>query len=165
MSILIRSQPHAHLHFMPGRSCNLTLLPRKNELCRASCFQCDKRGIDLAYRRLFCTESAADPGLFHTDFTFGDSQRPGKDPANVKYDLGRGDHMQSSVSIQLGIGTEGLHHRLIKGTHMVRMFQHLIAVCKHRIHVPVTTDFTGNQVPPCISAHRNLCKPVLFRMH
>ena len=165
MSVLICAQPHTHFHFMPGRSCDLTLLPRKNELCRASCFQCDKRGIDLAYRRLFCAESAADPGLFHTDFTFGDSQRPGKDPANVKYDLGRGNHMQSSISIQLGIGTEGLHHRLIKGTHMVRMFQHLIAVCKHRIHVPVTTDFTGNQVPPCISAHRNLCKPVLFRMH
>ena len=59
--------------------------------------------------------------------------------------------MQSSISIQLGIGTEGLHHRLLIRNRVIGMLHDGITFCHHTVHIAFGTNigFQGTNKADC----------------
>ena len=164
-AIPVRSQAHPNLHLMPGRACSLCLLPGINQLCRLSGFQGHKGGIDFTHRRLFCAETASDPGLLHPYPALGNPQGPGQNPPAVKHNLGGCDHMEPPIAVKIRIGPKGLHHGLVKGFCVKGAVYLDFAVRHHGVHIPLGLRPTGHQIPPVGAAHLTGREPVLLGMH
>ena len=162
--VFVGAQPDAHLHLVPGGPGDLCFLAGVDQLGRPPGLQRDKGGVDLADGGLLGAEPAADAGLFHPDAAFGDAQRVGQNAPAVENDLGGGDHMQPAVAVHLGVGAEGLHHRLAEGAGVVGAVQHDVAVGQHGLHVAVAVHLAGHQVAAVVAAHRAGRVPVLLRV-
>ena len=164
-AVPVRAQADMDLHLVPGRTGDLGFLPGIDKFGGLSRLHGDKGRVDLADRRLLGSEAAADTRLFHADPAFGDAESLGKDPAAVEHDLGRGDHMQPAVAVQLRIGAEGLHHGLAEGLGVVGTIQHDLAVRKDGFHVAVRVDIAGHQVATAVASHGTGRVPVLLRVN
>ena len=73
--------------------------------------------------------------------------------------------MQTAVAVEVGIGGERLHHRLIEGLGVVGALQHDVAVGKDAVHISVGLAGTGDHISLGVSAHITGREPVLLRMH
>ena len=139
---------------MTGRTVGHALLTRIDDAGRPACFQGNNSGKQLTDNTLFCAEAAADPGLDHTDSGFGNLQSIGENPAGVERHLGRADHRQTAVFIDIGEGAECLHHGLTVGLGVEGALDHHVTGFEHFIHVPNVHPLCAAQVPLVIGSYR-----------
>ena len=160
--VVVRAQADAHLHLVARRTGDLRLLARVDQLGGPPGLHGHKRRVHLAHGGLLGAETAADARFFHADAALGQAQRLRQDAPHMEHDLGRGNNMQPPVAVQLGIGAEGLHHRLVEGPGVVGTVQHDIAAGQHGFHIAVAVDFAGDKVAAVVAAHRAGRVPVLL---
>ena len=73
--------------------------------------------------------------------------------------------MQTAIVVDLGIGAEGLHHRLIDRGHAVGVLDNLVAIRQHRVHVAVAAALARAQVALIIRPDRAERPPVILGVH
>ena len=127
-SVFIGSHFYRHFHLMTRSRSDLALFSCKDHLCRFSGLPGDKRRINLCHKGLLRSKTAADPRLAHPYLGLWDPKSRCNDAAYMENDLGGADDIQSAVGIHVGIGTEGLHHRLLIGLRVVSMLNDQITV-------------------------------------
>ena len=147
-----------------SRSC-LTFLSRIDHLRRTLRLPCDKCRINFRHYGLFCTKSTADTRFLHTHLGLWNVQCVGNDTAAMEYDLCRTDDMESSVTVNLRVCAESLHHCLLAGFYMICVLHDLITGCKYSIYISVRIFLTGTEISLIVRTHRAQRFPVVLRMH
>ena len=164
MAVFIGAQPHTDLHLVPRAAGNLGFLPGIDQFGRAAGLHRDKGGVDLADGGLLRAEAAADPRFLHPDAAHRDAERAGENPPAVENNLGRGDHVQPAVAVKLGVGAEGLHHRLVEGFGVVGTVDDDVAVCEYSVDVAAVALVARDKVAAVVAADRAGGHPVFLRV-
>ena len=73
--------------------------------------------------------------------------------------------MQAAVGVNLAVGAEGFHHRLLACLRVVHAVDNDIAVREDRINIAVAALVVRAQVAPVVRADRRKALPVVLRMH
>ena len=73
--------------------------------------------------------------------------------------------MQAAVGVNLAVGAEGFHHRLLACLRVVHAVDNDIAVREDRIDIAVAALVVRTQVAPVVRADRCKALPVVLRMH
>ena len=73
--------------------------------------------------------------------------------------------MQAAVGVNLAVGAEGFHHRLLACLRVIHAVDNDIAVREDRIDIAVAALVVRAQVAPVIRADRCKALPVVLRMH
>ena len=79
--------------------------------------------------------------------------------------LGRADHTQAAVLVQVAEGAEGLHHRLAVGLSMIGTGEHHLTGSQLRFHIAHLTLLGAAEVAAGVSPHIAEGPEVLLRMH
>ena len=164
-AVLVCAQTDVHFHLMARRGCNLALHAAEDDLGRLFRHPGDKRRIHRADRGLLGAEAAADARFGDAHLAFRDMQCVRHDSAGVEHDLGRADDMQAAVGVDLAVGAEGFHHRLLACLRVVHAVDNDIAVREDRINITVAALVVRAQVAPVVRADRCKALPVVLRMH
>ena len=164
-AVLIRAHAHMHFHLVARRACDLAFLAGIDHLGGLAGFPRDECRIHLSHDRLLRAEAAADARLFDVDFALGDVQRIRNDAAHMEHDLRGRNDVQAAIVVDLGIGAEGLHHRLLAGLGVVNVIDDLVAVRQHRVHVAVAAGVACAQVALVVRPDRTERAPVILRVH
>lgn len=78
----------------------------------------------------------------------------------MERNLGRGEDIDPSVSVQIGGCAERLHHRLLDCFHMECILHDNVTVRQYGIHIPVPFQATGAQIPLIVCTDRAHGLPV-----
>ena len=73
--------------------------------------------------------------------------------------------MQTTITVEIGIGGERFHHCLIERLSVVGALQNDVAVGKYTIDVTIGLRVAGNQVAFGVTTYITGRKPVLLGMH
>ena len=73
--------------------------------------------------------------------------------------------MQAAIGVDLAVGAEGFHHRLLACLRVVHAVDNDIAVREDRINITVAAFIVRAQVALVIRADRRKALPVVLRMH
>ena len=72
--------------------------------------------------------------------------------------------MQPAVAVKLGVGAEGLHHRLVEGFGVVGAVDDDVAVCEHGVDVAAVALVARDKVAAVVAADRAGGHPVFLRV-
>ena len=73
--------------------------------------------------------------------------------------------MKTTITVEIGIGGERLHHCLIERLSVIGTLQNDVAVGKYTIDVTIGLRVAGNQVAFGVTTYITGRKPVLLGMH
>ena len=85
--------------------------------------------------------------------------------AGMEHDLGRADDVQTAVGVDLAVGAEGFHHRLLACLRVVHAVDNDIAVREDLVNIAVAALVMRTQVALVVRADRCKALPVVLRMH
>ncbi len=164
-SILVCSKPDADLHLVSGRRCNKRFLPGINKLCGFSRFPCNQRRIHFSNRGLFCAKSAPDSRLDDPDFRLRYIKSRCQNTAHMKGNLSGRHHIQPSISVQVRVGAESLHHGLLVCLCMIGSVQHIITGNQHTLNISLPILLMGTEISLIVGTHRKKAFPIILRVN
>ena len=83
----------------------------------------------------------------------------------VKRYLCGGHYIQSAVCVQISIGPECLHHRLLVRLCMIHTVNHVIAGINHRVDIPFPAFAMSAEIPLIVRAYIAQASPVILRVN
>ena len=155
----------AHAHLVASVAARHGLLARVDALAWVAELIGAERGVDLVAAGLLGAESTADAGLDDADAALGNLESDGDLTTDVERHLRGGDHAHAILGVRVGVGAEGLHHRLLGRLGLVDAVDDDVRLLERALEITVLGDLVADEVALEVLAHGHIGADVILVMN